>query len=485
MRSFAAGEREREREDEDDGESNRTRLGGDGDGVSCLVLRIVFGLAGGATCNLRVVREGQAGELQDCRANGKRGRMGILEKIDDIKKEMARTQKNKATNGHLGLLKAKLAKLRTELLTEGCTGTGNSEGEGFAVAKSGDGRVALIGFPSVGKSTLLDSLTTTESAVGSYEFTTLTCIPGNVMYKGTKIQLLDLPGIIDGASEGKGRGREVIAVAKTSDVVMMILDAGAEHSKNHRGILEVELEACGLRLNKTPPNITFRQKKTGGVKVNMTVPLTFMGSTQAEAAKNVHNILKEYRIFNCELMIRCDCTPDEIIDVIEGNRKYIRCLYVYNKVDTITIEDCDRLARLPNTIVISVHAQLNLDRLLEKMWEYLGLTRIYTKRKGGPPDFSEPVVLTQGRRGLTVESACKTISGEMLKIFNFAMVWGTSTKHSPQRCGLTHKLEDEDVVQVVTKTVTQQKHSKEYNKQCQEVYDNYKLKKKNKKPLKT
>jgi hypothetical protein len=83
--------------------------------------------------------------------------MGIIEKIKDIEKEMSRTQKNKATEGHLGLLKAKLAKLRTELLAPP-PGSNNAEGEGFAVARCGDGRVALIGFPSVGKSSLLKSV---------------------------------------------------------------------------------------------------------------------------------------------------------------------------------------------------------------------------------------------------------------------------------------------------------------------------------------
>lgn len=62
---------------------------------------------------------------------------------------------------------------------------------------------------SVGKSTLLTMLTGTHSEAASYEFTTLTCIPGIIHYNGTKIQLLDLPGIIEGASEGKGRGRQV------------------------------------------------------------------------------------------------------------------------------------------------------------------------------------------------------------------------------------------------------------------------------------
>jgi len=125
-----------------------------------------------------------------------------MEKIKEIEAEMARTQKNKATNYHLGTLKAKLARLRNELFVEQSGGTGGSSGEGFEVARNGDARVALIGFPSVGKSTLLCKLTSTQSETAAYEFTTLTCIPGVMQYKGGKIQVLDLPGIIEGAAHG-------------------------------------------------------------------------------------------------------------------------------------------------------------------------------------------------------------------------------------------------------------------------------------------
>ena len=54
-------------------------------------------------------------------------------------------------------------------------------------------------------------LTGTYSEVAAYEFTTLTTVPGVLRVHGAKFQILDLPGIIEGAKDGKGRGRQVIA----------------------------------------------------------------------------------------------------------------------------------------------------------------------------------------------------------------------------------------------------------------------------------
>lgn len=87
-----------------------------------------------------------------------------------------------------GLLKAKLAKYRRELLEPPKTSGGGEPG--FDVAKTGVARIGFVGFPSVGKSTLMANLTGTFSAVGAYEFTTLTAVPGVLQYMGAKIQIL-------------------------------------------------------------------------------------------------------------------------------------------------------------------------------------------------------------------------------------------------------------------------------------------------------
>jgi len=61
---------------------------------------------------------------------------------------------------------------------------------------------------------------------------------------------------------------------------------------------------------------------------------------------------------------------------VEGNRQYIRCLYVYNKIDSTTIEHVDKLARMEHSVVVSCELGLNLDYLVEKIWEYLQLVSV-------------------------------------------------------------------------------------------------------------
>lgn len=254
------------------------------------------------------------------------------------------------------------------------------------------------------------------------------------------MQFHNSQGIIEGAAQGKGRGRQVIAVARTADLVVMMLDATKPNV--HRELLEKELESVGIRLNKAKPNIYFKQKKGGGLSFNSTCTLTRCNE------KMVQSILQAFKIFNAEVLLREDCTEDDFIDVVTDNRVYMPCLYVYNKIDQISIEEVNRLARQPHSVVVSCNMQLNLDYLLERLWEELNLIRVYTKKPGQPPDFSDAIIL---RSGVTVEHVCHAIHRTLAAQFKYALVWGKSTKYSPMRCGIQHNVADEDVIQIVKK----------------------------------
>jgi ribosome-interacting GTPase 1 len=93
----------------------------------------------------------------------------------------------------------------------------------------------------------------------------------------------------------------------------MILDAVKPHS--HKEILTRELNAIGIRLNRKPPQIYLRRKKTGGVGFNSTVPLTHMDE------KMVGRIMQEYKVHNADILFKEDATVDDFIDVLEVRRQ--------------------------------------------------------------------------------------------------------------------------------------------------------------------
>merc|ERR1711879_1049475 len=123
------------------------------------------------------------------------------------------------------------------------------------------------------------------------------------MGNDAKIQLLDLPGIITGAAQGKGRGRQVIATARSADMIVMVLDATKDDLQ--RQMLTKELEDVGIRLNKSRPKISLTRTKTGGLKFNATVPLTQLSRDMC------HSILQQYKLFNVDIVVQEDASIDD------------------------------------------------------------------------------------------------------------------------------------------------------------------------------
>ncbi len=154
-------------------------------------------------------------------------------------------------------------------------------------------------------------------------------------------------------------------------------------------IIERELEGFGIRLNKKKPDLILKKKEKGGITISKGHGLTMKNMSE----DTIRSILHEYRISNAEVILKSESSLDELIDVIEGNRIYVPCIYVINKIDSISIEELDLLSRVPHYVPISAKDEWNFDELMQKIWEYLDLIRIYTKPKGQIPDYESPVII--------------------------------------------------------------------------------------------
>lgn len=364
--------------------------------------------------------------------------MGIPEKIKAIQDEMARTQINKATEHHIGLLKAKIAKLKREQEDDAAKKSA-AKSDGFDVRRSGDATVVFIGLPSVGKSTLLNRLTGARSAVGAFQFTTLTVVPGMMEYRGARIQVLDLPGIIKGASTGRGLGKRILSVARSADLVLLILDV---FQPDHEGVLVGELGNIGIRLNQLPPNITVEKAGMGGIAVAQQVKLTKI------TEKHLRDILHLYGIVSARVVTREDVTSEQLADHVAGNISYSKSLTVLNKIDLVDEAFLEGLRGRLRTEMVEVSADsgANIELLKERIYERLRFIRVYLRPKGGETDYEEPLI---AREGDTVEDVCNKLHRRMRREFRYGMVWGSSVKYGGQRVGLSHILRDEDVLTIV------------------------------------
>jgi GTPase involved in cell partitioning and DNA repair len=108
-------------------------------------------------------------------------------------------------------------------------------------------------------------------------------------YKGARIQVLDLPGIIEGAADGKGRGRQVISTARTCNMILVVLDASKPLT--HKKIIESELFGFGIRINETPPDVKIVRKESGGIGYQESTV-----QTKGMCLEVARVVLKEYKI---------------------------------------------------------------------------------------------------------------------------------------------------------------------------------------------
>lgn len=351
----------------------------------------------------------------------------IKMQISRVEKEIRDTPYDKSSEHHHGVLKAKLAKLRDEL--EGPMNKGGGGGIGYAIKHSGDASVVLVGLPSVGKSTLLNKVTNAESKIGNYDFTTLGVVPGMMEYKGVKIQILDLPGIIEGAAGNKGFGRKVISVIRAADLVVLMTDIQRLGWLN---VVSDELYRAGIRLNMRPPKMSVHRLHKGAIQV--------IDAYNSFEKEEVVDIAKEMGIGNAIIQLNEKIeSVDRLIDGLVKTRKYMAAIEIVTKMDLAKPTD---LKKIPNGVLkMCVDQNFGIEEFKERVWQGLGLVRVYLKKdRTGEADKKEPLII---KATATLDGVLRRISNQMRDDISKAYIWGEKARFPGQEVSFNFPVFDE------------------------------------------
>jgi small GTP-binding protein len=116
--------------------------------------------------------------------------------------------------------------------------------DSIAVRREGAAQVALVGPPNAGKSSLLQALSSLQIRTGDYAFTTTRPVPALVRLHGVLVQLVEIPGLIEGAAEDRGGGRALLGVLRGADAIVYC--AAADRPREELEAVRAEVAAAGI-----------------------------------------------------------------------------------------------------------------------------------------------------------------------------------------------------------------------------------------------
>ena len=303
------------------------------------------------------------------------------ERLDALREILSAIPKHKGTEKMQADIKRRISHMRKDQAKKASSGAKGYDP--FHIPKSGAGQVVLIGAPNVGKSMLVAATTNAPVKVADYPYTTALPAPGMCKYQDVKIELVDTPPVTAGHIPGG-----MVSTIRSADVICIVLDVAADPLEQAETVL-------GLLAEKS--------------LVLQTVP-------------------------------RNQLDPD--------NRHARSAIIAANKADLAPPENIETLRELypdgPEIVAVSAASGEGLDELIGRLWELLGVVRVYTKLPGKPPDRENPFTL---KAGATVEDLARAVHRELPEKMRFARIWGAG-RFDGQQVHRTEVLGDKDIVEI-------------------------------------
>lgn len=331
----------------------------------------------------------------------------VHEKLLALQEMRSFAPKHKGAENLRREITKKIAKLKNDIEKQKIAASKKGSAPSLNIKKEGAGQIAIVGLPNSGKSTLLNRLTGINAHVASYPFTTTKPEFGMMKYKGALVQLVEIPAIVQGSSEGKAQGTQLLSLIRNADGILLAVE-----SDKDKKVLLRELENADILVNKKKPKIEITQTGFKGITIS---GKNFLKMKEHEFV----DFLKNFGYHKASVVLSEDATREKIAEILNHRIVYKKAIFLNPK------------------------QQFDEEAVREKIFFLLEKILVYTKKPGEKPDYKEPLVVVQGQ---SVEEVARGLHKDFEKNLKFARVWG-STKFEGQRVSKDYRLQHKDVVE--------------------------------------
>ncbi len=371
------------------------------------------------------------------------------EKIKKLEEFLSLVPKHKATEKIVALNKSRLAKMKREVeerrqkqkITQKIVSP-------FSIKKEGLQIILISNYytPGVGKTTLLNYLTgAANEKIGRF-----TPIPeiGIYKYQNIRFQIVDMPSIMEGASDGVGNGKEILSQLRAADLLCFCIDL-SRNIKDQMDLLLKELTRADIRINLPPPPLTI--EKTGANKIQVLyMTKEAKGIEELEKlTEEIKEIVNENGIRNGIVKIYGKITIDNIIDVLTPSVVYKKVIILGTKGDLPHTQETFEMLktrysdRFPIILGTSFQKENFPKDFGEIILKFLKKIRIFTMSRGIVAD--QPLLMEEG---VTVKGVAEKIHRSFYESFDHAIVMREGVRQKRKKVGLDYILKDYDIVEI-------------------------------------
>ena len=339
--------------------------------------------------------------------------------------------KHKGGEALMSEINTKIAKLKAEMEKEKAVAAKRSGGNALSVKKDGAAQLVLVGLPNSGKSTFFNSLTGQKAEVGDYEFTTTIPGVGMMDFKGAKIQIIDLPALVEGSNDGKFNGPQILAVIRNADALILVIDGRTPLSQY--ATLKKELNAAGILIGKHKPKIKITNSTFPGISI---AGKQFLKIKEEELV----DYLKGNGMYNAQVILREPLDFNVLAQVLDESIVYKRMGIVFTHAKPKELFPLG--ADVPQLCVGTEIAKEEIEKIKEQLFPILEKVYVYTK-KPGEAAATQPLIVDAGS---TVMDVARDVHKELSEKVKYAKIWG-SAKFDGQRVALDYEVQNGDIVE--------------------------------------